>query len=224
MTNLETPKRPFMHPTNIRFAVMLLVIILVGFGTRLNGCDYTTIAERVIQDPAVGTLKADVASVGGKVAGVAAQAEGLASGQQRIDGAISALQRSVDDLKAHSPRMIYRYNPDTEKSPNPGQIKALRDAVTAGAKVSVMHRPAEGIGRTIVVECAFVGLDANGNVQCMSAVLAANSELPDGRRYQEILTHDGTRVLAHWNADGSNVQGEREVEKRETHWTVQLPF
>ncbi len=210
-------KRPLMHPTNIRFATMLLVIVLVGFGTRLNSCDYRTIAERVIQDPAVGTLKADVG-------GVAAQAQGLNAGQQRMNSALSDVQRALDDLRAHAPTIIYRYNPDKEKAPNPAQLKALRAAVAAGARISVVHRPAEGIGRTISVECAFVGLDANGNVQCMSAVLAANSELPDGRRYQEILSHDGTRVLAHWNADGSNIQGEREVEKRETHWTAQMPY
>ncbi len=210
-------KRPLMHPTNIRFGVMLAVIVLVGFATRLNACDYRTIAERVIEDPAVGTLKGDVAAV-------SAQADGLAAAQQRISGTTSEIQRAVADLRAHAPTTIYRYNPDKEKAPNPAQLKALRDAVTAGARVSVTHRPAEGIGRTISVTCAFVGLDANGNVQCMSAVLAANSELPDGRRYQEILSHDGTRVLAHWNADGSNIQGEREVEKREVHWTVQLPY
>ena len=216
--------RPLLHPTNLRFGLMLLVIILVGFATRLNACDYRTIAKRVIEDPAVGTLKTDVAGVGGRVDAVAAQARGLSASHEQLAAGVAALQASVDTLIAHSPRTIYRYNPDTQKSPDAAQLKALRAAVAAGAKISVTHRPAEGIGRVISVRCAFVGLDANGNVQCMSAVLAANSELPDGRRYQEILTHDGTRVLAHWNADGTNIQGEREVEKRETHWTAELPF
>ena len=196
---------------------MLLVIVLVGFGTRLNACDYKTIAKRVLEDPSVATLKSDIGGLGGRVDAVAGQV-------QAVSGAVDTVRRSVDTLVAHAPKTVYRYNPDTEKAPNPAQLQALRDAVTAGALIRVTHKPAEGIGRIISVSCAFVGLDANGNVQCMSAVLAANSELPDGRRYQEILTHDGTRVLAHWNADGTNVQGEREVEKRETHWTVQLPF
>lgn len=215
--NREGAKRPWNHPTNQRFGVMLAVIVLVGLGTRLNACDYRTIAKQVVDDPAVGTLRGDVGRVQGTSDAISAKTLELAASLARVEAELA-------DMKAHSHRTVYRFNPHSDKTPDPAQLKTLRAAVQAGSRVRVTHKPAEGVGRTISVECEFVGLDANGNVQCMSGVLAANAELPDGRRYQEILTHNGTRVLAHWNADGTNIQGEREVEKRETHWSVQLPY
>lgn len=209
-----TPKRRGPNRETLKIAGLLGAIALIGVFTRTNGCDYRAIAEAVVHHPDLDGIKASLT-------------QGQ-SGMQASLSSIQSLQRehaaNTRALLEHAPTVVYRFNPAKEDDPNNGQLRVLRDAVEAGARVRVLHRPARGPGRVAVVDCVYVTVDPNGAILCTSAVSTAATDLPDGRRYQEVIRHDGTLTLSHWASDGTNVQGATMARERDTTWIVERPF
>ena len=227
----EKPKTPWYTATNVRFGTILLAIILSALLTRFNGCDKGQIARSILNDPAISELaphheqlQSSVARLEGQVSALSSSLDKALQNQKRMQAGLRAIGDQTTLLVEHSARVVYRFDPHAQEEPDPARLGRLQGLVQAGASLQVVHRPAEGSGRSVALDCATAAVDTNGNVLCQGAVVPANSELPDGRRYQEVLRHDGTLTLAHWNADGSNVQGARELGKRAAIWIAATPM
>jgi|GEM_PF-1776977 len=208
-------------PQNLRVAGILGALLLICLVTRINGCDYKGIADAVVHHEDLDGIKADVNN---GVTSIEARLERLEQAQQAHIASTAMANGKLDELIGHSSTVVYAFHPKREVEPNKARLRALQDAVRAGAKVRVLHTPAAGNGRTTTVDCVYTAADENGAVICMSPVLAANTDLADGRRYQEVIRHDGTLTMTHWGADGSNVQGAKLVQERATTWMVEMPF
>lgn len=226
-----TPKTPWYTAENVRFGTILLAILFAALLTRFNGCDKGQIAQSILTDPAIAELapgqkelKASLSRVQGQVTDLSGKLDTALANQQRMAATLAAVQKDTSALVDHSPHVVYTFDPHTQEEPDPAGLGRLQGLVQGGANLSVVHKPAEGSGRSVVLDCVTAAVDTNGNVLCQGAMVSANSELPDGRRYQEVLRHDGTLTLAHWNADGSNVQGARELGKRHSIWIAARPM
>lgn len=223
MTEQTAEKRPWYNEQNFRFGTLLLTIILMSLLTRFNGCDKGGVVQDILNDPSVAGLAGQNRAIQSSLAKLD-QIESVVKANQAAIARVQADTTQIKGLIDHAPHAIYRFDPKKQEEVDAAALGRLQAAVQAGAQMSVVHRPAEGAGRTRTLQCATAAVDANDSVLCFGPVLPANSELPDGRRYQEVLRHDGTITLAHWNADGSNVQGARELDKRASVWVAALPY
>ena len=212
-----TPSSPraLLHPTNVRFAVMVLIISVVVFGSNL--CAQSSIVRGIVGSSALTRLPDDIAGVGRAVAAVAATAERLSQQEQQIDGKLSR-------ILAMETRVVYTHDPSKQMEPDPQSLEQLRGLVLAGAEIRVVHRPVNAEGPVRSVLCADVIVDENGGILCTTPVLAANLTLPDGRRYQETIRHDGTMIYAHWDATGANVQGGKQIGAYVSTWLARGPL
>ncbi len=220
MTEQTPEKRPWYNEQNFRFGTLLLTIIFMSLLTRFNGCDKGHVVQDILNDPSVANLS-------GQNLDALTKLEAIESTVKANKAAIARVQADTTLIKGlidHAPHAIYRFDPKKQEEVLAEELGKLQAAVHAGADISVVHRPAEGAGRIMTLQCATTAVDTNDNVLCMGPVLPSNSELPDGRRYQEVLRHDGTLTLAHWNANGANVQGSRELDKRASVWVAALPY
>jgi len=196
------PKRPLMHPTNVRFAVMLLLIFIVVLGA--NMCSGSATVRGVVGDASITRLPGDVAQVKTSV-------ESMRGALQNISNQVSGVDGQVRRLTAMEQRVVYSHDPGVTADPDRASLDALRNLVAAGAEIRVVHRPVGAKSPIKNYVCANVTVDENGSVLCTGPVIAANMTLPDGRRYQETVRHDGTVLLSHWDANGGNVQGQKEI-------------
>ena len=242
----DKPRRPLPRPEkgpgfqfneHSRFWIFLVAVAVIGFVFRINSCDERQIASSVLEDPRISELiprNDDLArrlealdqlpSVASKVDQVASKVDGVSSKQDQTLAELRATKAMLQQVIDHSWTRTYSYDPSDEEEPSPSTLASLRSAVRGGAEVMVVHGPADGGGRLVSTRCFGLTIDTSENVICMGTVVPANMELPDGRRYQETLRHDGTISFSHWNADGSNVQGATQPEKRESTWYVRRPF
>lgn len=207
------PKRPLLHPTNVRFAVMIVLIAVVVFAS--NVCSQSAIVKNIIGSPALTRLPDDIAQTRKDIEDLkraqAAMKTELGGAVSRVGQQVQALDGKVARLMAMELRVVYSHDPALHSEPNPAQIDALRALVGKGASIRVTFRPVNAEGPVRVTDCSAVTVDENGGVLCNGPILAANVSLPDGRRYQETIRHDGTVILAHWDANGGNVQGAKEL-------------
>lgn len=220
----EKPKAPWYTASNVRFGTILLAVFLSALLTRFNGCDKGQIARSILNDPAVASLAPSQARLQADVSRISADLKQSLETQKRMEATLAQVHAQTRSLVEHSARVVYRFDPQALAEPDPALLARLVGLVQGGASLQVVHRPSEGSGRAVALDCAAAAVDTNGNVLCQGPVVPANSELPDGRRYQEVLRHDGTLTLAHWNADGSNVQGARELGKRAAIWIAATPM
>ncbi len=195
-------KRPLLHPTNIRFVVLVLIVALVVFTS--NMCSQSATIRGVVGDSAITRLPSDVASVKQSV-------ETLTGSIQQVGSQVSAVDREVKRLTGMEQRVVYKHDPALSSEPDGAMLDQLRILVSAGAEIRVVHRPVGAKGPVKNYVCANVTVDENGSVLCTGPVIAANMTLPDGRRYQETIRHDGTVLLSHWDSTGENVQGQKEI-------------
>jgi hypothetical protein len=206
MTSDPTPepasKRPFLHPTNIRFGVLVVTIAMVVFVS--NMCSQAATVRGVIGSDAISRLPGDVAKVDRGV-------QEVSGAVARISSQVQTLDNQVDRLVAMEHRPVYRHDPGVSAEPDGATLDVLRSLVADGAEVRVVHRPVGAKGPVRTFDCALITVDENGSVLCTGPVVAANLSLPDGRRYQETVRHDGTVTLAHWDSNGGNVQGQKEI-------------
>ncbi|MCO4771525.1 MAG: hypothetical protein KDA24_15945 [Deltaproteobacteria bacterium] len=202
MTADSQPKRPLMHPTNVRFVVMVVLIALVVFVS--NMCSQSATVRGVVGADAITRLPSDVAQVKASV-------EALDSAISRVSSQVVALDGQVKRLTSMEQRVVYTHDPAVSPEPDGAALDVLRNLVAAGAEIRVVHRPEGAKGPVKNFVCANATVDENGSVLCTGPVIAANMSLPDGRRYQETVRHDGTVLLAHWDANGGNVQGSKEI-------------
>lgn len=200
--------RPWHHPVNQRFGALVLAVLAVALVTRFNACDRRGVVQGVSRELAateasVGALRGDLATLGSAVA--------------TVDSRLVTLQQMEH-------RVIYRHDPRRQDKPDAIALEALRDLVRAGAELRVVLRPAMGQGEVTNIFCVASRLDENGNVLCTGPERPSNLMLPDGRRYQETIRHDGTLTFAHWDATGGNVQGQREIGQWATVWLARGPL
>lgn len=212
---------PLTRPENLRIIGLVLTIALIALVTRINGCDMDRMATKVAALDDVANIKQTVV---GSSQAIKNKLEGVAGVQNGHVASTANANSKLDAIIAHSPTVVFKYNPKSGNEPPTGQLRALTDAVTRGASMRVVHSPSRGPGRTAVVECVFVTVDPNGSVNCIGPVVAASTDIADGRRYQETIRHDGTLTISHWNADGGNVQGATLSRERTTSWIATLPF
>jgi len=198
----ETPRRPLLHPTNVRFVVMVVIIALVVFVTSV--CSQSATVRGVTGSESITRLPADVARVSRDV-------ETVGESVSRVSSQVKTVENQVKRLTGMEHRVVYTHDPAVSAEPDGGALDVLRGLVSAGAEIRVVHRPAGAKGPVRNFECALITVDENGSVLCTAPVVAANMTLPDGRRYQETVRHDGTVLLAHWDSNGGNVQGQKEV-------------
>lgn len=220
-----------------RFWVLVVLIPLMALLTRINACDERQIASSVLEDPRISELiprNDDLArrlealdqlpTVLSKIDEVDGKVERVSSKQDQTLSELRTTKAMVQQLIEHSWTRTYSYDPSVEEEPQPSTLAGLRTAVRGGAEVMVVHGPVDGGEKLVSTRCQGVTIDTSENVLCMAAVIPANLELPDGRRYQETLRHDGTLTYAHWNADGSNVQGGSDGRRKRSVWYVRRPF
>ncbi len=221
----ETPgKTPWYTAENVRFGTILLAILLSALLTRVNGCDKGQIARSILGDPSVSSLAPGQKAMQGQLSSISGRVDQVAQAQAAIQAGVTSISGQTTALVQHSAHVVFEFDPHAQDEPDPAALGRLQGLVQGGAVLSVVHRPAEGSGRSVAMACMSSAVDTNGNVLCQGPVVPANGELPDGRRYQEVLRHDGTLTLAHWNADGSNVQGARELGKRAAVWIAATPM
>jgi hypothetical protein len=202
MMSETTPKRPLLHPTNVRFVVMVVLIAFVVFVS--NMCSQSATIRGIINDGAITRLPSDVAQVRTDV-------QTLNGAISRVGSQVQAVDGKVQRLISMEHRVVYTHDPGISPEPDGASLDVLRGLVAAGAEVRVVHRPVGAKGPVRTFDCALITVDENGSVLCTGPVVAANMTLPDGRRYQETVRHDGTVLLAHWDRNGGNVQGQKEV-------------
>lgn len=202
MMSETTPKRPLLHPTNVRFVVMVVLIAFVVFVS--NMCSQSATIRGIINDGAITRLPSDVAQVRTDV-------QTLSGAISRVGSQVQAVDGKVQRLISMEHRVVYTHDPGISPEPDGASLDVLRGLVAAGAEVRVVHRPVGAKGPVRTFDCALITVDENGSVLCTGPVVAANMTLPDGRRYQETVRHDGTVLLAHWDSNGGNVQGQKEV-------------
>ena len=206
---------------NQRILGLLAALLLLNLVTRVNGCDYRGIADAVVHHEEMDGIRNDVRTGNQDIL---ARLQRLEQAQTAHIASTAAANGKLDELIGHSSTAIYSFHPKREMEPDRAKLRALQDAIKAGAKVRVTHTAAAGNGRSVTVDCVYTAADENGAVICMSPVLAANTDLADGRRYQEVIRHDGTITMTHWGANGENVQGAKLVQERTTTWMVEMPF
>ncbi len=220
-----------------RFWVLVVLIPLAALLTRINACDERQIASSVLEDPRISELIPrnddlsrrlealdQLPTVLSKIDGVDGKADQLAGKQDQILAELRTTRSLVQQVIEHSWTRTYTFDPASEGEPSPARLGALRAAVRSGAEVMVVHGSVDAGARLVSTRCHSVTIDTSENVLCMGAVVPANLELPDGRRYQETLRHDGTLTFSHWNADGTNVQGGSHGERQRSIWFVRKPF
>ena len=219
-------RRPLLHPTNIRFAVMIVLIALVVFGT--NVCSQSAIVRNIIGSPALTRLPDDIAKTRKDIEDLkraqAALKSELGDAVTRVGQQVAALDGKVGRLLAMEQRVVYAHDPAVLAEPDPATLANLRSLVGRGAEIRVTFRPINGEGPVRATDCAAVTVDENGSVLCNGPIVSANVSLPDGRRYQETIRHDGTVILAHWDANGGNVQGARELARYAVTWLARGPL
>ena len=242
----DKPRRPLPRPEkgpgfqfneHSRFWIFLVAVAVIGFVFRINSCDERQIASSVLEDPRISELiprNDDLArrlealdqlpTVLSKIDEVDGKVERVSSKQDQTLSELRTTKAMVQQLIEHSWTRTYSYDPSVEEEPQPSTLAGLRTAVRGGAEVMVVHGPVDGGEKLVSTRCQGVTIDTSENVLCMAAVIPANLELPDGRRYQETLRHDGTLTYAHWNADGSNVQGGSDGRRKRSVWYVRRPF
>lgn len=220
------PKRPLLHPTNVRFAVMIVLIAIVVFAASV--CSQTAIVGKITGSPALTRLPGDIAQIRKDIEDLkrsqAAMKTELGGAVSRVGQQVQTLDGKVNRLMAMELRVIYAHDPIVHKEPDPAKLEALRKLVGQGAEIRVTFRPVNAEGPVRVTDCAAVTVDENGGVLCNGPILSANVSLPDGRRYQETIRHDGTVILAHWDANGGNVQGAKEIARYAVTWLARGPL
>lgn len=204
----ETNRRPLLHPTNVRFAVMVLLIAVVVFGA--NMCSQSLIVNGVVGSEPITRLPDDLGAI--------------QRGVSAVDTSVKRVDREVARIAAQEPHVVYSYDPGKQSEPPARDLERLRNLVATGASLRVVRRPVGAKGPITNIFCAAAIVDENGSVLCTSEVLPANLVLPDGRRYQETVRHDGTVLFAHWDANGGNVQGNREIARYVVTWLANGPI
>jgi hypothetical protein len=227
----KPPEGPgFTFDEHSRFWIFLVAVAVIGFAFRINSCDERRIASSVLEDPRISELiprNDDLArrlEALDQLPSMASKVDQVSTRQDQTLTELRATKAMLQQVIDHSWTRTYSYDPAKEEEPSAAMLASLLGAVRAGAEVMVVHGPADGGGRLVSTHCFGLTIDTSENVICMGTVVPANMELPDGRRYQETLRHDGTISFSHWNADGSNVQGASQPEKRESTWYVRRPF
>ncbi len=219
-------KRPLLHPTNVRFLVMIVLIAVVVFATSV--CSQSAIVKNIIGSPALTRLPDDIAQTRKDIedlkAAQAALKTELGGAVARVGQQVAAVDGKLNRLMAMELRVVYSHDPTVQAEPDPARLEALRALVAAGAEIRVSFRPVNAEGPLRVTDCVAVTVDENGGVLCAGPILAANVSLPDGRRYQETVRHDGTVIFAHWDAGGGNVQGARELARYAVTWLARGPL
>ncbi len=209
---------------------MIVLIAVVVFATSV--CSQSAIVKNIIGSPALTRLPSDIAQTRKdiedlKAAQTALKTE-LGGAVARVGQQVQAMDSKIDGklnrLMAMELRVVYSHDPAVLSEPDPKRLETLRGLVGQGAEIRVTFRPVNAEGPIRVSDCAAVTVDENGGVLCNGPILAANVSLPDGRRYQETIRHDGTVILAHWDADGGNVQGAKEQARYAVTWLARGPL
>ena len=202
--------RPWNHPLNVRFIALVICGILVAYATRFNGCDRDSIVRAIFKNPQVGQTVDGVSAIQAELASVAAS--------------VAATDAKLSQILAMEHRVVYTFDPRREHHPDPTMLELLRALAKAGAEFRVVLQPAIGTGLVENITCVSVRIDESANVTCTGPERPSNLMLPDGRRYQETIRHDGSMFFAHWDASGSNVQGQREMGQWSTVWLARGPL
>ena len=198
---------------------MIVLIAVVVFATSV--CSQSAIVKDIIGSPALTRLPSDIAQTRKDIEDLKAAQAALKTELQAMD---SKIDGKLNRLMAMELRVVYSHDPAVLAEPDPKRLETLRGLVGQGAEIRVTFRPVNAEGPIRVSDCAAVTVDENGGVLCNGPILAANVSLPDGRRYQETIRHDGTVILAHWDADGGNVQGAKEQARYAVTWLARGPL
>ena len=229
-TSKKAPPDVPLFSEDTRFWLMCGLIVLTGFATRIQACDERQIASAVLEDPRISELiprNDDLArrlEALDQLEPLKGQIDRLQGSQDRLQSQLSSQQQLIQQLIDHSWTKIYTFDPSNDAEPDPGPLTRLRKAVRDGAELLVVHSTADGAGGLVSYPCVEVTIDTNENVLCIATVIPAALSLPDGRRYQSTLRHDGTILFSHWNADGTNIQTSTLLVRRSSAWFVRLPF
>jgi hypothetical protein len=192
----------------VRFLALLGGVLVIALLTRFNGCDRASV---------VGELARSLAATDASVQAMRSEIAAVAVSAQSADARLG-------QILAAEHRVVYAFDPRRDDHPDGEQLAVLRSYVKAGAEVRVVSRPAIGGSSVDNLACIAAHVDDSGNVYCTGPERPSNLLLPDGRRYQETIRHDGSIFFTHWDATGSNVQGQREMGQWATTWLVRGPI
>lgn len=205
---------------------MIALIAIVVFATSV--CSQSAIVKDIIGSPELTRLPDDIAQTRKDIEDLkeaqAALKTELGGAVARVGQQVQAVDGKLTRLMAMELRVVYSHDPAVLQEPDPKQLDTLRRLVGEGAVMRVSFRPVNAEGPVRVTDCLAVTVDENGGVLCNGPILAANVSLPDGRRYQETIRHDGTITFAHWDAGGGNVQGSRELARYAVVWLARGPL